>query len=44
MKQFISDNYGELKVEKRYNNGVTISQGKYSLFGSDKNKNRDPQK
>jgi hypothetical protein len=40
MKQFISDKYVDLKVEGRYNNGVIISQGKYSLFGNDKNKIR----
>jgi hypothetical protein len=44
MKQFISDRYGDLKVEGRYNNGVIISQGKYSLFGNDKNKIKDHQK
>jgi hypothetical protein len=43
MKQFISNNYGDLKVEGRYNNDVTISQGKYSLFGNE-NKIRDHQK
>jgi hypothetical protein len=42
--QFISDSYGDLKVEGRYNNGVIISQGKYSLFGNDKNKIRPPEK
>jgi hypothetical protein len=41
MKQFISDNYGDLKVEGKYNNGVIISQGKFSLFGNDKNKIRN---
>jgi hypothetical protein len=40
MKQFISDNIGDLKIEGRYNNGVIISQGKYSLFENDKNKIR----
>jgi hypothetical protein len=40
MKQFISDKYRDLEVEGRYNNGVIISQGKYSLFGDDKNKIR----
>jgi hypothetical protein len=41
MKQFISDKYGDLKIEGRYNHGVIISQGKYSLFGDlDKNKIR----
>jgi hypothetical protein len=40
MKQFISDNIGDLKIEGKYNNGVIISQGKYSLFGNDKNKIR----
>jgi hypothetical protein len=40
MKQFISDKYGDLKGEGRYNNGVIISQGKYSLFGNDKNQIR----
>jgi hypothetical protein len=40
MKQFISNRYGDLKVEGRYNNGVIISQGKYSLFG-DVNKIRN---
>jgi hypothetical protein len=44
MKQFISDRYGHLKVEGRYNNGFIISQGKYSFFGNDKNKIRDHQK
>jgi hypothetical protein len=39
MKQVISDKYGDLKIEGRYNNGVIISQGKYSFFGDDKNKN-----
>jgi hypothetical protein len=34
MKQFISDSYGDWKIEDRYNNGVIISQGKYSLFGN----------
>jgi hypothetical protein len=38
MKKFISDNYGDLKVEEKYKNGVIISQGQYSLFGDDKNK------
>jgi hypothetical protein len=37
MKQFTSDHYGDFKVEGRYNNGIIISQGKYSLFGDDKN-------
>jgi hypothetical protein len=32
MMQFISDQYGDLKIEGRYNNGVIISQGKFSLF------------
>jgi hypothetical protein len=44
MKQFISDSYGDLKVEGRYNNGVIISQDKFSLFGKsidDKNKIRN---
>jgi hypothetical protein len=40
MKQFISDNIGDLKIEGKYNNGVIISQGRYSLFGDDKNKIR----
>jgi hypothetical protein len=40
MTQFISDKYGDLKVEGRYNNGVIISQGKYSIFGNVKNKIR----
>jgi hypothetical protein len=40
MKEFISKKYGDLKVEGRYNNGIIISQGKYSLFGNDKNKIR----
>jgi hypothetical protein len=31
MKQFISDNIGDLKIEGKYNNGVIISQGKYRL-------------
>jgi hypothetical protein len=44
MRQFISDKYGDLKVEGRYINGVIISQGKYNLFGNDKNKIRDHQK
>jgi hypothetical protein len=38
MTQFISDRYGDLKIEGRYNNGIIISQGKYSLYGDDKNK------
>jgi hypothetical protein len=41
--QFISNSIGDLKVEGRYNNGVIISQRKYSLFGksiNDKNKIR----
>jgi hypothetical protein len=38
MKQFKSDNYLDFKVEGRYNNDVIISQGKYGLFGEDKNK------
>jgi hypothetical protein len=41
MKQFISDKYGDLKVEGKYYNGVIISQGKYSLFGNDKHKIRN---
>ena len=41
MRRFISNNYGDLKIEGRYNNGVIISQGKYSLFGNDKNKIRN---
>jgi hypothetical protein len=40
MKQFISDNIGDIKIEGKYNNGVIISQGKYSLYGDDKNKIR----
>jgi hypothetical protein len=44
MKQFISDSYGDLKVESNYNNGVIISQGKFTLFGNDKNKIRPPEK
>jgi hypothetical protein len=44
MTQFISGKYGELKVEGRYNNGVIISQGKFNLFGNDKNKIRPPEK
>jgi hypothetical protein len=36
--------YYDLKVEGRYNNGVIISQGKYNLFGNDKNKIIDHQK
>jgi hypothetical protein len=40
MKQFISDNIGDLKVDGRYINGVIISQGKYGLYGDDKNKIR----
>jgi hypothetical protein len=40
MKQCISDKYGDLKLEGRDNNGVIISQGKYSLFGEAKNKIR----
>jgi hypothetical protein len=41
MKQFILDNYGDLKIFGRYNNGIIISQGKYILFGDDKNKIRN---
>jgi hypothetical protein len=41
MTQFISDHYGDLKIEDRYNNGVIISQSKYSLFGDDNNKIRN---
>jgi hypothetical protein len=41
MRKFISDNYGDLKIEGRYNNGIIISKGKYSLFGVDKNKIRN---
>jgi hypothetical protein len=40
-KHFISYNYGYLKIEGRFNNGVIISQGKYSLFGDDNNKIRN---
>jgi hypothetical protein len=40
MKQFISDNYGDLKIDGIYKNGVIISQGKYSLYEDDKNKIR----
>jgi hypothetical protein len=40
MKEFISDKYGDLKVEGRYNKGIIISQGKYNLFGINKNKIR----
>jgi hypothetical protein len=40
MKEFISDNIGDLKVDGKYNNGIIISQGKYSLYGDDKNKIR----
>jgi hypothetical protein len=40
MKQFIFDNIGDLNIEGKDNNGVIISQGKYSLFGDDKNKIR----
>jgi hypothetical protein len=40
MNRFISDNIGDLKIEGKYNNGVIISQGKYSLYGDDKNKIR----
>jgi hypothetical protein len=40
LKQFISDNIGDLNVDGRYNNGVIISQGKYNLYGDDKNKIR----
>jgi hypothetical protein len=40
MTQFISDKYGDLKVEGQYNKGVIISQGKYSVFGNeDKSRN-----
>jgi hypothetical protein len=35
--QFISDKNGDLKIEGRYNNGEILSQGKYTLFGNDKN-------
>jgi hypothetical protein len=38
MTQFISDQNRDLKIECRYNNGIIISQGKYSLYGDDKNK------
>jgi hypothetical protein len=44
MTQYISDRYSDLKIEGRYNNGFIISQGKYSLFGDDKNKISDHQK
>jgi hypothetical protein len=40
MTQFISDQYGDLKIEGRYNNEVIISQGKFSFFRNDKNKIR----
>jgi hypothetical protein len=40
MKHFISDNIGDLKIDGIYNNGIIISQGKYSLFENDKNKIR----
>jgi hypothetical protein len=39
-RQFISDKYGDLKIEGRYNNGVIISHRKYNLYGDDKNKIR----
>jgi hypothetical protein len=32
IKQFISDNIGDLKGEGRYNNGIIFSQGKYRLI------------
>jgi hypothetical protein len=41
MNQFISDKYGDLKVEGRYNNDIIIKQGEYSLSGDDKNKIRN---
>jgi hypothetical protein len=41
MKQFLLDNYGDLKIEGKYNNSVIISQGKYNLYGNDKNKIRN---
>jgi hypothetical protein len=44
IKQFISDKYGDLKDDGRYNNGIIISQGKYSLFGDNKKKMRNHQK
>jgi hypothetical protein len=40
MRNFRPDNYGDLKIEEKDNNGVIISQGKYSLFGDDKKKIR----
>jgi hypothetical protein len=40
MKQFISNNIGDLKIEGKFYNGVIISQGKYSLYGDDKKKIR----
>jgi hypothetical protein len=44
MALFISDSINDFKVEGRYNNGVIINQGKFSLFGDDKNKIRPPEK
>jgi hypothetical protein len=44
LTQFISDSIGELKIEDRYNKGVIISQGKYSLYGNDKDKIRPLEK
>jgi hypothetical protein len=41
MTQFISDKSGDLKIDDIYNNGIIISQSKYSLFGNDKNKIRN---
>jgi hypothetical protein len=44
MCRFISKEYGELKINGRYNKGVTVSQGMFCLICDEKNKTRNMEK
>jgi beta-glucanase (GH16 family) len=40
MNSFISKQFGDLKIEGKYNKGEIISQGKFILYGRNEESNK----